>query len=59
MQNKNKVHDYKGYKIQNSLYGSEVRWFIYDKEMDKIKTHPKKTLKEAKEWIDEWLKNFI
>lgn len=51
-----KIYDYKGYKIQNSPYGSEVRWFIFDINMNNIKTYPKATLKEAKEYVDAIIK---
>ena len=47
-----KIYEYKGYKIQNSPYKSESRWFIYDSSMILTKTYPKGTLKEAKEYID-------
>lgn len=47
-----KIHEYKGFKIQNSPYLSEARWFIYNEDMTKVKTYPKKTLRECKEFID-------
>lgn len=48
----NKIHDYKDFKIQNSPYNSEPRWFIFDKNMKRIDTYPKKKLKDAKLYID-------
>ncbi len=47
-----KIHEYKGYKIQNIPYGSEPRWFIYNSEMIRVDTYPKNKLRDAKEWID-------
>jgi len=50
-----KIYDYKGYKIQNSPYGSEPRWFIYNTDMTRFKGYPEKTLKRCKEYIDGYL----
>lgn len=52
----NKIYNYNGFKIQNSPYlHNEPRWFIYDKDMKKLDTYPKKTLKDAKSYVDDLL----
>ena len=54
----NKIYEYQGFKIQNSPYGSEARWFIFDKNMERIKyISPCKTLKDAKMEVDVINKN--
>ena len=35
----NKIYEYQGFKIQNSPYGSEARWFIFDKKYGTNKVH--------------------
>lgn len=48
-----KIHDYKGFKIQNCPFGSEPRYFIFNNDMQRQKHFfPKKTLKEAKTAVD-------
>ena len=50
-----KIHEYKGYKIQNVPYmsESEPRWFVRDKDMKIIKyIYPQRTLRNAKKEID-------
>lgn len=51
----NKVYEYKGFKIKNTPYGSEARWFIESSEA--FAKYPKKNLKEAKKSIDIHLEN--
>lgn len=57
IKNMSKIYEYKGFKIHNSPYGSEARWFITSDEM--FAKYPKKTLKECKESIDLYLKTRI
>ncbi len=48
-----KIHEYRGFKIENHPYKSEPRWFIYTLDMVRVeKVYPKGSLRECKEFID-------
>ena len=48
-----RVHEYKGFKIVNTPYKSEPRWFVYTEDMERVKKiYPKGTLRECRECID-------
>ena len=53
----NKIHKYKGYKIQNIPYYSEPRWFIFKDDMTKLKAIPERTLRKCKEYLDFYVEN--
>lgn len=54
----NKIYEYKGFKIRNSPYGSEPRWFIFNGDMSQFRNYPEKTLKACKKIVDNYWENF-
>lgn len=52
-----KVHEYKGFTIQNVPYHSEPRWFVKNEKYN-VKVSPFSTLRDAKEFIDGYLQMY-